>query len=61
MPFEQIEIADLAALVAVLHQQRARVLGDQRLVHVEERADAGASADDGGLGHGEMLAAAQKT
>ena len=55
-PLEQIEIADLAELVAVLHQQRARVLGDQRLVHVEERTHAGTRADDGGFGHGEMLA-----
>src|SRR4029453_8287717 len=50
-PLQEIEIADLALLVAVLHHERPGVPGDQRLVHVEERADAGTRADDGGLGH----------
>ena len=56
---EQLETADLAPLVAVAHVEAARVLGDQRLVEVEEGADPGRLAEGYGEGHAGL--AAQKT
>ncbi len=52
---EQVHVADLAAVVAVLHVERGRVLRDQSLVHVEERPDPGPMSRDFRQRHGESV------
>ena len=54
-PLGQLPAVDLALLVAVLHVQRPRVLGDQGLVHVEEGADARADSRRARQRHGPEL------